>query len=178
MRMRELCAEAGLSVATVKFYLREGLLPPGERKGPNQADYDESHVRRLRLIRSLADIGGLSIAAIRDVLTDSAHDLLKAGRGKLDVTDEEREWALARIAEMAESRGWDLRGADTAVSALVGVLCAFRRLGHGELLAHIDSYAELAEALAGLDARAKATTAAGSVLGDILLVTLRRIARR
>jgi hypothetical protein len=79
---------------------------------------------------------------------------------------------------MAESRGWDLRGADTAVSALVGVLCAFRRLGHGELLAHIDSYAELAEALAGLDARAKATTAAGSVLGDILLVTLRRIARR
>ncbi|WP_067520656.1 MerR family transcriptional regulator [Alloactinosynnema sp. L-07] len=177
--MRELCAEAGLSVATVKFYLREGLLPPGERTGPNQADYDESHVRRLRLIRSLAGIGGLSIAAIRDVLADSAHDLLKAGRGKLDVTDEERAWALDRISAMAESRGWDLRGADTAVSALVGVLCAFRRLGHCELLDHVDSYAELAEAIARLDRTADAETSpAGTVLGDILLVALRRLARR
>ena len=68
MRMGQLSSETGVAVATIKYYLREGLLPAGELSPPNQARYDESHVRRLALIRSLLEVGGLSIADVGAVL--------------------------------------------------------------------------------------------------------------
>jgi len=68
MRISELARETGVPVATVKYYLREGLLHEGELTSATQARYDESHVARLRLVRSLLGGGGLSIAKARDVL--------------------------------------------------------------------------------------------------------------
>jgi hypothetical protein len=47
-------------VPTIKYYVREGLLPPGQLASPNQTQYDNSHLRRLRLIRALTEVGGLS----------------------------------------------------------------------------------------------------------------------
>ncbi|CAA9274079.1 MAG: Regulatory protein MerR, partial [uncultured Actinomycetospora sp.] len=68
MRVAELSRRTGVSVASIKYYLREGLLPPGERTSPNQASYGDDHVRRLRLVRALIDVGGLSVVGTRDVL--------------------------------------------------------------------------------------------------------------
>jgi DNA-binding transcriptional MerR regulator len=48
--------------------LREGLLHPGVATAVNQAEYDESHVRRVRLVRSLVELGKLSIADVAEVL--------------------------------------------------------------------------------------------------------------
>jgi DNA-binding transcriptional MerR regulator len=68
VKISELARETGVPVATVKYYLREGLLHEGELTSVTQARYDESHVARLRLVRSLLGPGGLSIAKARDVL--------------------------------------------------------------------------------------------------------------
>src|SRR5919197_5194181 len=68
MRIAELSRQTGVPVATIKYYLREGLLPAGEATGPNQAQYGEEHVRRLRLIRALVTVGGVSIASVGAVL--------------------------------------------------------------------------------------------------------------
>ena len=69
MRVSELSQATGVPVPTIKYYLREGLLPRGETTtSPNQASYGDEHVARLRLIRSLLDVGGLSVATVRDVL--------------------------------------------------------------------------------------------------------------
>ncbi|MFC7478903.1 MerR family transcriptional regulator [Luedemannella flava] len=82
MRIAELSRRSATSIPSIKYYLREGLIPGGRTTGRNQADYDEAHVRRLRLIRALVDVGGLSIAAVRDVLAAvdnpdlPGHDLL------------------------------------------------------------------------------------------------------
>jgi DNA-binding transcriptional MerR regulator len=59
---------SGIPVATIKFYLRERLLPAGERTGPNQSRYREEHLRRLRFIRGLLKVGGLSVATARGVI--------------------------------------------------------------------------------------------------------------
>src|SRR5687767_12715748 len=81
MRISELSREAGLPVATVKYYLREGLLPAGTASAPNQAAYDDGHLHRLRLIRTLREIGGLPIERVRAVVaaiedqTLSRHEL-------------------------------------------------------------------------------------------------------
>lgn len=68
MRISELSARSGVAVATVKFYLREGLLPEGVRTSATQAQYGDEHVARLRLIRALIGPGGLSLAAVRRAL--------------------------------------------------------------------------------------------------------------
>ncbi|MGW9433903.1 MerR family transcriptional regulator, partial [Streptomyces decoyicus] len=69
MRMGELSRTTGVPVPTIKYYVREGLRPPGELTSPNQATYGEAHERRLRLIRALLDVGGMKVAEIADVLT-------------------------------------------------------------------------------------------------------------
>ncbi len=82
MRISELSSHTEIPVATIKFYLRENLLHDGVRTAATQAQYDQSHVARLRLIRALIGPGGLSIAAAHRVIQaieeppESVHELL------------------------------------------------------------------------------------------------------
>ena len=73
MQISELSARTGVSIPSLKFYLREGLLPQGQLSAPNQADYSESHVRRAALIRALRDVAGLSIAKIKAIVDALEH---------------------------------------------------------------------------------------------------------
>jgi DNA-binding transcriptional MerR regulator len=82
MRISELSSQTGVPLATIKFYLREKLLHEGVRTSATQAQYDESHVARLRLIRALLGPAGLSVAAAQRVIRaieeppESLHELL------------------------------------------------------------------------------------------------------
>ena len=84
MRISALAAEAGLPLATVKFYLREGLLHAGVATSVTQASYDESHVRRIRLIRALTGPVGLSVQQTHTILglIDDPGDDLYATLGR------------------------------------------------------------------------------------------------
>jgi len=68
MRISALSKQSGVPVATIKYYLREGLVPPGERTKVNQAEYGDEHVDRLVFIRGVMGVGRASIATIRDML--------------------------------------------------------------------------------------------------------------
>ena len=68
MRISELSRHTDVPVSTIKFYIREGLLPAGELSQRNQATYGETHLQRLDLIRSLRDVAGLSIEVVRKVI--------------------------------------------------------------------------------------------------------------
>lgn len=68
MKIAELSQRTGAPVATVKYYLREGLLPAGAPTAVNQADYDDAHVRRVKLVRALVEVGRMTIAEVRQVL--------------------------------------------------------------------------------------------------------------
>jgi DNA-binding transcriptional MerR regulator len=63
----ELADLGGVSRRTVRFYLREGLLPAplGVGRGPH---YNDEHLRRLLRLRELQE-QGLTLAAIQAVLT-------------------------------------------------------------------------------------------------------------
>ena len=50
----ELCALAGVTVRTVRYYISEGLLPPPTGAGPN-ARYGDEHLDRLRVIGLLKE---------------------------------------------------------------------------------------------------------------------------
>lgn len=68
MRMGELSQVTGVPVATLKYYLREGLLQAGAATAVNQADYDDAHVKRVKLVWALLQLGRLSIADARQVI--------------------------------------------------------------------------------------------------------------
>ena len=68
VKIAELSQRSGVSVPTLKYYLRLGLMSPGQSTAKNQADYVEAHVKRIRLIRSLTEFGHLRIADVTLVL--------------------------------------------------------------------------------------------------------------
>jgi DNA-binding transcriptional MerR regulator len=68
MRLAELSERSGVSTATIKYYLREGLLSPGRQVNATTAEYDEGHLRRLRLVRALIQVGRVPVATAREVL--------------------------------------------------------------------------------------------------------------
>src|SRR6478735_8738928 len=67
MRVSELVAATGVPLASVKFYLREGLLMPGAATSATRAEYGDEHIRRLRLIKSLTSLG-LPVAKVREIV--------------------------------------------------------------------------------------------------------------
>ena len=68
MKIAGLSEASGVSVATLKYYLREGLLHPGVATAVNQSMYDDGHLRRIRLIRALQELGKLGLADVALVL--------------------------------------------------------------------------------------------------------------
>jgi DNA-binding transcriptional MerR regulator len=198
MRIAELSRRTGIPVPTIKYYLREGLLRRGERTGPNQAEYDEGHERRLRLARALVDVGGLSIAATKELLAHvdtpgpDVNQLLGrtmssvlAPRTQVD-PDELRD-ARATVDELVARRGWLVDHDYPARDNLAEVIAVLRRFGGDRMLAHVDRYADAAELIAsadldtveglpGVDAILEAAVL-GTILGDRLIALLRRLAQ-
>jgi DNA-binding transcriptional MerR regulator len=68
MKISELSERSGDPEATVKFYIREGMLPRGQTLSATRAEYGEEHLARLRLIAALADVRGLPLVRVREVL--------------------------------------------------------------------------------------------------------------
>lgn len=82
-RMKDLCAASGLERQTIHFYIQEGLLPEGRKTGRNMAFYDEGHLERLLLIKSLQRERFLPLRAIRAVLGGSGGGFSKEQRALL-----------------------------------------------------------------------------------------------
>ncbi|PZN93214.1 MAG: hypothetical protein DCF31_13460 [Alphaproteobacteria bacterium] len=68
MRMRELEKASGVGRETIRYYIREGLLPEPARASRNSAFYSDDHVSRLRAIKRLQEERFLPLAVIRSLL--------------------------------------------------------------------------------------------------------------
>ncbi|MGW5455207.1 MerR family transcriptional regulator [Nocardia sp. NPDC003979] len=199
MRISELSERSGIAVATIKYYLREGLLPTGERTGPNQASYSDEHLRRLRLVRALIEVGGLPVATVGDVLraVDTPDlpmfSLLGVVQGSLispapAASDAEWERAYETVRSEMDRRGWSMKPAQPVIEALTAVLVRAAQLGYPEwgetaLPAYFDgarivAETDVATALSAgeRDAVVDAVVVL-TVLGDTALAAIRRIAQ-
>jgi DNA-binding transcriptional MerR regulator len=199
MRISELVERSGVPLPTVKYYLREGLLPPGTPTGRNQAAYDEGHLQRLRMIRALIEIGGLPVSGVRDVLRavddpgQMGHDL--RGIAHCTVARPVRgdrtspSWQAARVtaAALAAERGWHVHPEAPAFDQLADAIEALRGLGQDDLLTLLPLYADTADELAKPEVamvtrrpdRAGMVEAVvtGTVLGEAVFNALRRLAQ-
>lgn len=202
MRISELSRTSDVPVATIKYYLREGLLPAGRALSRTQADYDDAHVERLRLLRALLGVGGLGIAQARRVIRaidDAASDRLgvleaaqeaippvtevpEAGEGEHAASDA----ALARARDWAAARGWSLDPATPMLAELGAAWAACDDADIGLDAARLDAYADAVERIARIDvasvpserALAARQVVLGTVLLDPVLAALRRLAQQ
>ena len=92
VRIGELARRSGLSMPTLKFYLREQLLVPARRTGKTMALYDATVVERLRTIKELQQRQFLPLDVIRELLAR-------------DASAQDDETAARAIAEVLERRG-------------------------------------------------------------------------
>ena len=67
MKISELAAATDTPVDTIRYYEREGLLPPPARGDNNYRHYDAAHAERLTLIRQARGLD-MSLQEIRTLL--------------------------------------------------------------------------------------------------------------
>jgi DNA-binding transcriptional MerR regulator len=123
MKIAELSARSGVPVGTIKFYLRERLLPRGQLRARNQADYDARHLERLRLVGALTATAGVGIGEAREIIRVLEAPIPKAGaafrmafdrlggRGGAAASAHEArelEQSKAAIAAFLRAMGWSV----------------------------------------------------------------------
>jgi DNA-binding transcriptional MerR regulator len=203
MRLSELSERSGVPSATIKYYLREGLLPPGRRLSATQADYDEGHLRRLGLVRALIQVGRVPVTTAREVLAavddDSLDHHMRLGAAawaiphgtEPDPGDPVTEAARGTADALLERLGWTFghqAGADSpAYRMLVEAIGSMRRLGYtcdvAELLPYARSASEVAAADLDLVERYEQkeeqveAAVAFTVLYEPVMLSLRRLAQ-
>ncbi len=159
MLVSELAERADVPLATVKYYLREGLLTPGETTGPRRAEYDDSHLRRLRVLRLLREVGGVPVTSLRQVveaLDDeglAVHDtmtlvadVISAGPGP----QTQDPVALEIVDRVITAMGWDGIRAESLDRQRLASLVTLLN-GPGPLAANVEVltfYAGVADQLA------------------------------
>ncbi|MDQ3739273.1 MAG: MerR family transcriptional regulator [Actinomycetota bacterium] len=199
MKISELSRRSDRSVAAIKYYLREGLLPAGRATAVNQADYAEQHLARLRLVTTLLDVGGLTINGVKHVLAAidderlPLHDALGVAHHALaqtksaeapsgDVLEAERD-----VGDFIAALGWRAKAEAPARTELARALASLRRLGW-EVDANVfERYAEAADVLAAWEleqtpisasrGRTLEAVVVGTVVFEQALVALRRLAQ-
>ncbi|KRF15763.1 MerR family transcriptional regulator [Nocardioides sp. Soil796] len=192
MRISKLSERAGLPVGTVKFYLRSGLLHAGRATSATQALYDETHLKRLRLIRALLEVGRLSLSDIHEILdamdlpdvdTESRVTLVRAAIAASSGVSDSIDVTAAQ--DLLADLGWHVAATSPHLPALARALWAAESVGLEIDPDHFSAYAEAAALAAHSDRTAisetsaenlPTTVAATTVLLDQVLIALHRLA--
>lgn len=99
MTIGKFAAAQGVSVETIRFYQRRGLLTQPERPGSGFREYSEEDRWRLAFIRRAQQLG-FTLGEIAELLgpaqARSADDILRAAEVKLNSVDEQ----LAELARL------------------------------------------------------------------------------
>jgi DNA-binding transcriptional MerR regulator len=198
MRISELSRASGVSIPTIKFYLRENLLPQGTPTARTQADYSEGHLRRLRLIQTLTGIGGLRLRDVRGVLQAiddqelGTHELLGTVHHTLGPHPDgkpapDEVQAMSEIDRFLAELGWRVSQEAPARRTLARALTTLRRMGRDADAGVFEPYARVADELADREVATVSPTGSrteaveGAVVGTVVfeaaLVALRRLAQ-
>lgn len=202
MRISELSQRAGVPVASIKYYLREGLLPAGRSLSRTRSEYDDTHVERLRLIRALLGAGGLGIAQVRrvvDAIDDGASErlgVLAAAQHAIPPVTEapppgmeaapSEDSRPSRARDWVASRGWSVEPDSPLLDELDAAWLACDDAGIGLDPERLDAYADAIEQIAAIDvatvppqpSSAVRQVILGTVLMDPVLALLRRLAQQ
>ncbi len=198
MKISELSERSGLSIATVKYYIRERLVPPGERAARNQAAYSEAHLERLKIVRALREDAGLSVREIGRVIgametgrgDAGSDDLASLPASAGDRGSPAYRAAWATVQGIARDMGWLVDERDALAGDLIQALLTIQRAWPfdtpgGQILRYARAVKEIARFElpenwdpAGAPAASIQYAVLGTYLFEPLLLAMRRLAHR
>jgi DNA-binding transcriptional MerR regulator len=154
LRMRELAQRSGVSAATIKHYLREGLLGPDRevvRTSRNMAYYPPEYVERIALIKRLQEERFMPLRLIRELIDEDPERLARtieledrileraarrADRGRVSKARAAETYEVpAAVLERLEQIGVltpGVRGYDRDDVAIIEAISRFRAGGYDE----------------------------------------------
>jgi DNA-binding transcriptional MerR regulator len=194
MRLAELSIHSGVPATTIKYYLRLGLLHPGERQSSTWSTYDDSHLRRIALIRALIEVAGLPLEAVQRVLevvtneTVPLHQALGTAQWLLSPTAAEKPSAesCARVDALLGRHSWELAPDSPHRHVLAAALDRLDGLAFPAPDALLDQYAQALSRFAPSEVEPIKTETdrataiehliIGTLLYEPLLATMRRMA--
>jgi DNA-binding transcriptional MerR regulator len=114
MKIQKLADKMGLTIHTIRFYEKEGLLDDRHvrRESNNYRNYSEEAVERLKLIKKCQSIG-CSLAELKEILQDhdaNAHtnlqiiDWILSKKKEIESKKEEYDQMLDILSKMLEYR--------------------------------------------------------------------------
>jgi DNA-binding transcriptional MerR regulator len=106
MKIGQVARAAGVSIDTVRFYERRGILPAPARRPSGYRVFTPAAVERIRMARALQNLG-LTLDEVIDAL--HAHDHGGA-------TCESERWRLEAVVERLDARIAELRRARQAAT--------------------------------------------------------------
>ena len=137
MRIGEIAAATGVDVETVRFYEKQGLLPPAERSPNGYRAFGAIHLERLAFIRHCRSLD-IALADIRRLLELLDRPASECGDVN-ELIDMQLERVRARIAslEALERQLVSLRASCAApkAAAQCGILAELVHAAHGEACA-------------------------------------------
>lgn len=71
MKIKDLVEKSGMPKSTIQYYLREGLLHPPLKTGQTSANYDESHLQRLKQIANLKKGSRIPLSFLKEKLQET-----------------------------------------------------------------------------------------------------------
>ena len=104
MNISDAAKRSGLTTDTIRFYEREGVVPPPPRRQNRYRDYGDEHVSLLGLAATLRDLGlplhdvGQVVAVVRDGSCEDAHEAL------IDRLSEPLREIEARLQRLRDAR--------------------------------------------------------------------------
>ena len=123
LKMQELAERSGVSPATIKHYLREGLLPEPLRTSRNMAYYPVEFVDRIRLIKRLQEQRFMPLKLIKGMLDEDPERI----SARVELEDRILELAVssaepARLSVAEARRRYDVPAEVLDRLAEIGVL--------------------------------------------------------
>jgi DNA-binding transcriptional MerR regulator len=102
MKIGTVAEQAGVSVDTVRFYERRGVLPTAERRPSGYREFEQSAVDRIRTAKAMQDLG-FTLDEIIDALHthDTGDATCASERWRLEAVVDRFD---ARIAELQRAR--------------------------------------------------------------------------
>ena len=101
MKIAEVSEQFGISLDTLRYYERIGLIPPVTRNGSGIRDYNELDIRRVEFVKCMRS-AGLPIEVLIDYM-----ELVQQGdttiESRKDILYEQRELLLSRMEEMQKT---------------------------------------------------------------------------
>ncbi|MBU0996308.1 MAG: MerR family transcriptional regulator [Proteobacteria bacterium] len=74
LKMKELCEQTDVTSGTIRYYIKQGLLPEPHKPHKNMAYYEQGYVDKIKLIKDLQEKHYLPLNVIKMILDEKGYD--------------------------------------------------------------------------------------------------------